>query len=186
MKKGSIQQSFLLLDSIIDDVACVATPSGHTTYRAALAVTSVNFLHRTEKEQEAILASYAAFLNGLRFALQTLVQVRRLDLTTYLDQIQAQRAVIRATEQEHVVTELWDRLTNDYRAFVEHLLQSRTILERRFTVVVASDDDATWSSGDPVRALLARLPLPGQRQRATREQRQALAVARPEYRRQYP
>lgn len=100
---ASAQLHHVAVREILDDVVCLA-PLGappprredahadaalRRDYRAVLAVSSVNYMLKSEGEQEAITASYQAFLNGLAFPVQVLVRVMPLDLGPYLARLRA-------------------------------------------------------------------------------------------------
>src|SRR5690348_14060125 len=87
---GSVQQWYVAGEAVIGDVLVLTTPNpSRHDYRALLEVSSVNYALKTSGEQDAILAGYRAFLNGLTFPVQLLVQVRPLDLVTYAEQIRS-------------------------------------------------------------------------------------------------
>ena len=103
MARASAQLHHVAVREILDDVVCLA-PRGpppprregaradaalRRDYRAVLAVSSVNYTLKSEGEQEAITASYQAFLNGLAFPVQVLVRVVPLDLGPYLARLRA-------------------------------------------------------------------------------------------------
>ena len=46
--------------------------------------TSLNFSLLSEKEQEAVIAAYAALLNSLSFAIQIVIRTQRKDISNYL------------------------------------------------------------------------------------------------------
>ena len=193
---GSVQQGYVAAEAVIGDMLVLATPTpSHHDYRALLEVSSVNYALKTVGEQEGILAGYRAFLNGLTFPLQLLVQIRPLDLITYAEQI-------RATQQEHTVVGangnslsnqwfgsdsdetvrssdspqihrvhretdeqqvMWRRLAEDEAQYVLDLAAHKTLLERRFYLVLPADEQAALESsittGSGVR--LSGLMLPG-------------------------
>ena len=78
-RPASVQEQ-LPLQEIRDDV--VRLRGGED--RAVLETGSVNFALRSEPEQEAILAGYRRFLNGLDYPLQVLVRVVPTDVERYL------------------------------------------------------------------------------------------------------
>jgi len=167
------------VEDVFGDVLCLrgAHPQ-RREYRAAVTVESINFALKSEGEQEAILAAYAAFLNGLNFPIQILAQVRPLALQPYLAHVRVERA--RAREQETVVeaTDLWDQLTDEYLSFVAGLAEERTILERRFFVIVPADTAMTEHAGDPLSVLLRVAPKVMRRQKVVRSVRQEYVLAR--------
>ena len=92
----------------------------------------MNFGLQGERQQEAIVAGYAAFLNGLTFPVQILVRVLPIDLERYLAELERRAAArgCRSTLAE---------LARDHVAFLRRLARNRTLLERRFYVVVPAD-----------------------------------------------
>jgi hypothetical protein len=125
---AGLQTAHLRLEAIDEDVACL----GSGQYRAVLEVGSVNFALQGETEQEATVAGFAAFLNGLTFSVQVLVRVLPLDLERYL------------AELEHGARRLPDHLVElarDHATFLRRLARSRTLLERRFYLVVPAQND---------------------------------------------
>src|SRR5579884_3116571 len=115
MRKGSVQQAFVTVEDVLGDVLCLRGAHPHSReYRAVVAVESINFALKSEREQEAILAAYAAFLNGLNFPMQVLAQVRPLALQPYLLHVQAERARAREQETATAATAVWDQLTEEY------------------------------------------------------------------------
>lgn len=175
---GSAQQSYVSAEAVIGDVLVLAAQSAtrrHAAsreYRAILEVGSVNYTLKTEGEQEAILAGYRAFLNGLTFPLQILVQVRPLDLAPYIVQLRAARERLDARdggdgknnhqEETHARSSVWARLAEDEARYVLELAAQKTLLERRFYIVISCDGEAapesSVTSGSGL--LLAKSPLP--------------------------
>jgi hypothetical protein len=96
--------------------------------RAVLEVGPVNFALKSEAEREAIVAGYAAFLNGLTHPIQVLVLVLPIDLDRHLADLER-----RAREE---LTPLLADLARDHVAYLRRLARNRTLLERRFFVVI--------------------------------------------------
>ncbi len=120
---ASVQAAHLGLDSIEEGVLCLSGGQ----YRAVLEVSSVNFALQGEVEQEATVAGFAAFLNGLSFPVQILMKARPIDLEAYLAELE--RRALQFPE------DLAD-LARDHVSFLRRLARSRTLLERRFYIVV--------------------------------------------------
>ncbi|HZR97751.1 MAG TPA: hypothetical protein VFE37_03535 [Chloroflexota bacterium] len=127
----SVQSTRLRLEAIDDDVVCLTGGE----YRAVLEVGSVNFGLQGERQQEVLVASYAAFLNSLTFPVQVLVRVLPLDLDRYLGDLER-----RARD---ALPEPMAELARDHAAFLRRLARNRTLLERRFYLVVPAGRDAT-------------------------------------------
>lgn len=120
---ASTQSVHLRLEAVDEDVICLAGGQ----YRAVLEVGSVNFGLQGEAEQEAVVASFAAFLNGLTFPVQILVRVLPIDLERYLGDLdrRARRLPERLADVAH-----------DHSTFLQRLARNRTLLERRFSLVI--------------------------------------------------
>ena len=117
-------QELLPLDDIVDGVLCLRGGD----YRAVLEAQSVNFALKSEAEQEAIIAGYRAFLNSLSYPIQVVVRVLPTDVEAYLAGVREQFS--------RRGGEALRRLALDHEAFVRRLGRERTLLERRFYVVL--------------------------------------------------
>src|SRR5262249_39283205 len=84
-----------------------------------------------ETRLEAVLAGFAAFLNGLSFPVQILVRAIPVDLSRYLAALQERGRQAGAGRLA--------ALAHDHAAFVQGLARQRTLLERRFYVVVPAE-----------------------------------------------
>jgi hypothetical protein len=136
----SVQAVHLRLEAIEDGVVRLA--GGQE--RAVLEVGGVNVGLQAAGEQEALLASYAAVLNSLRFPVQILVRVVPIDLAPALDDVE-HRA-------RHLLGEPLATLAHDHVAFLRRLARQRTLLERHFYLVVPADAEPapgrrSWSFG---------------------------------------
>ena len=84
------------------------------------------------------MAGFAAFLNGLTFPIQILVRVLPVDVALYLDTLER-----RARELAGLLADL----AYDHVAFVRRLARSRTLLERRFYLVVPAHSETARTRG---------------------------------------
>ena len=142
----SVQSTRLRLEAIEDDVVCLVGGE----YRAVLEIGSVNFGLQGERQQEATVASYAAFLNSLTFPVQILVRVLPIDLERYLSDLERRAG--------HELPEHLADLARDHGAFLRRLARNRTLLERRFYLVVPGGREAVghrrgWPRGCRAAAL---------------------------------
>jgi hypothetical protein len=122
--RASVQTIRVGVESIADGVVCLKTGE----YRAALEVAGLAAALDDERQREAVLAGYAAFLNALTFPIQVLVRTVPVDLQRYLNSLEERAA--RELSPELV------GLARDHAAFVQGLARQRTLLERRFYVLV--------------------------------------------------
>ena len=123
---ASVQTAHLTLEAIEDDLICLAGDD----YRAVLEVGSVNFGLQGEAEQEVVVASFAAFLNGLTFPVQILVRVLPVNVDGYLQELE---------EKARRLPDELAELARDYVTFLRKLARNRTLLERRFYLVLPAE-----------------------------------------------
>jgi len=130
MKRASVQTLRLGIEAINDGV--VTLTGGE--FRAVLEVSGTASPMEDDVRQEAILAGFATFLNALSYPVQILVRASPVDLTRY------------ATGLEERGRQMLDgqlaALAQDHAAFVQGLARLRTLLERRFYVVVPAETAA--------------------------------------------
>jgi hypothetical protein len=127
MKHASVQTARLGIEAIQDGV--VALVGGE--YRAVLEVSGTASPFEDDARQEALLAGFARFLNALSYPIQILVRATPVDLARYA-----------ASLEEHGRQTLDGQLAalaQDHVAFVQGLARQRTLLERRFYVVVPAE-----------------------------------------------
>lgn len=99
--------------------------------RAVLMTSSINFALKSEDEQNALISSYVSFLNSLDFPIQIVVQSRRLQIKSYIDQL------IKAEKEQ--ANELLRVQIADYRTFIKELVDIGQIMTKRFYVIVPYD-----------------------------------------------
>jgi len=128
-------QSFLAVSEVKDDTI-VTTDGG---LRAVIAVSSTNFVLKSQQEQDAILARYQQFLNSLEFSVQILMQSRRLDIHGYLAKVQE-----RILQQTN---ELLRMQTEEYAEYIKKLMELGNIMNKTFYVIIPYSSGATVDSG---------------------------------------
>lgn len=122
-RTGAIQGVHVDIEAIEDDVVRLA--SGQ--YRAVLEVGSVNFGLVGDREQETIVAGFAGFLNSLSSPVQVLIRVLPIDVEGYLAELE---------RRARLLPEGLANLARDHAAFLHQLVRKRTLLERRFYLIV--------------------------------------------------
>jgi hypothetical protein len=101
-------------------------------FRAVLEVSGTARPFEDDARLEAVLAGYAAFLNALSYPLQILVRASPVDLSRYVATLEERgRQVLDGQLAE---------LAHDHASFVQALARKRTLLERRFYVVVPAEN----------------------------------------------
>lgn len=90
--------------------------------------TSLNFSLLSEKEQEAVIAAYAALINSLTFSVQIVVITQKKDITSYIAFLD---------EQAKKITQpLLAKLMQNYRNFITESVKKKNVLGKRFFVVL--------------------------------------------------
>jgi len=153
-RAASVQTTRLGIDAIENSV--VALPGGE--YRAVLEVSGTASPLEDDVREEGLLAGFATFLNALGYPIQILVRATPVDLSRYVASLEERG--------RQMVDGQLAALAHDHAAFVQGLARQRTLLERRFYVVVPAEP--------PVRAGWPGL-VPGGNNRTEDEPRRAAA-----------
>jgi len=121
-------QKYLNIAEIKEDVVIMKDGS----MRGVLLASSINFGLKGDDEQKGIIAGYIGFLNSLDFPFQIVIQSRRMNIDSYLKDVEK-----RAEAQTN---ELLKIQTKEYRQFVSQLVTLGDIMSKRFYVVVSYSD----------------------------------------------
>jgi hypothetical protein len=134
MRTASVQTRRLGIEAIENGV--VELSDGE--YRAVLEVNGTARPFEDESRMEALMAGFAAFLNGLSYPVQILVRASVVDLSRYIAHLEERGRQLGESR-------LAD-LAHDHAVFVQGLTRQRTLLERRFYVVVPAESaiSADW------------------------------------------
>lgn len=97
-------------------------------FALVIETSAVNFGLLSEREQFAIIATFAGFLNSLSFPIQILIRSKQLDISSYL--VQLDQAV---KKQEN---SMLAQMIYRYRNFVEKLIRENEVLDKQFFVVI--------------------------------------------------
>jgi hypothetical protein len=90
--------------------------------------TSLNFGLLSDREQEAVVAAYAALINSLSFSIQVVIRTQRKDITHYIKYIDEAAKTIKSEKLAF--------LMSSYRAFVIETTKKRNVLGKRFFLVI--------------------------------------------------
>jgi hypothetical protein len=96
--------------------------------RGVLIASSINLSLKSRDEQEAIINQFQAFLNGLDFSVQIVMQSRRLDIRPYLLTLEA-----RLKDQTEQLLKIQ---TREYIDFIKSFTDEVNIMTKSFFVVV--------------------------------------------------
>ena len=128
-------QNFLRLSEIKSDTIVMNDGS----YRAIVAVASINFELKNPEEQNALIYGYQNFINSLDFNIQILMQSRRMDIHSYLEKMKI------LMEQQS--NELLRVQTSEYIEFITKLVENSSIMNKNFYVVVSFSDVQAKAGG---------------------------------------
>jgi len=116
-------QRYLDIAEIRDDVVIMKDGS----LRGVIMTSSINFALKSPQEQEAVIASYVRFLNTIDFPIQILIQSRRLDLDSYINELN--------NNAKNQKNELLKAQIYSYIEYVQDLIVMGDIMTKKFFVV---------------------------------------------------
>lgn len=90
---------------------------------------AANFALLSSEEQDAKVYGYAGLLNSLSFPVQIAIQSRQVDILPYIDSL--------GVAATHAVNEKLAKNIGEYKAFVEKLVTTTSILDKQFFLVVS-------------------------------------------------
>lgn len=96
--------------------------------RGVLFVRGVNFDLKSAEEQNAIISSYQGFLNSLEFPIQILVKSKKIDLASYIANIES-----RSERQQN---NFLKNVMLDYVEFIRSLTSVANVMTKEFYVIV--------------------------------------------------
>lgn len=99
--------------------------------RAVLKCSTINFLLKNSDEQDSIIISFQRFLNSIDFPIQIIVRSKKLDIDSYLNNLNT-----RALKQENT---LLQNQTYEYIAYLKKLIEVAQIMKKEFYIVVPFD-----------------------------------------------
>ena len=117
-------QNFVEIDAIEDEIAILKDGS------AALVIetTAVNFGLLSEEEQDALIYAYAAFLNSLSFPIQIAIMSKRMDISSYLNEV--------INEENKQTDPIIKTQLKKYHSFIQSIVKENKVLEKRFYIIV--------------------------------------------------
>ena len=147
MSRASVQTARLGLEAIEHDVARLTGGE----YRAVLEISGGASMVNLDQRRETMLAGFGAFLNALSFPVQIVVRSAPVDLVRYVSNMED-----RARQSASGVLA---SLAHDHAAFVQSLARQRTLVERRYYIVVPAEPTraARWSSWPKSRSRTTRI-----------------------------
>jgi len=117
-------QDHLPIADIVDDIVLFKDGGASVVLESS----SLNFGLLSEKEQQAVVAAFAALINSLSFSMQIVVRTQRKDISGY----------IRFFDQESakITNPKLAAISADYRRFITDSIKKKTVLGKRFFIAI--------------------------------------------------
>lgn len=127
VESDSTTQRYLPFSQIRENVMIMKDNS----WRLVLECSTVNFLLKSEDEQNSIILSFQRFINSLDFPIQILVRSKKLDLDSYISKLE----------------DIWKKQTNfllkkqteEYTEFLKKLIEYAQIMKKEFYIIISFD-----------------------------------------------
>lgn len=117
-------QDHLPIQDIKDDIVLLKDGGA----ALILQTTAVNFGLLSEMEQLSIITTYAQMLNSLSFAIQIVIDSKRLDISSYLAVLEKARSL--------QTNKLLSDMIGRYHEFIKLTIKENDVLDKRFYVVI--------------------------------------------------
>lgn len=129
-------QRYLPFSSIKENVIIMKDWSA----RLVVKCSTINFLLKSSDEQDSIIISFQRFLNSLDFPIQILVRSKKLDIESYITDLND-----KAIKQKN---DLLQSQTYDYIEFLRKLIEVAQIMKKEFYIVIPFDNEQDKSVKD--------------------------------------
>ncbi|OGE28335.1 hypothetical protein A2867_04980 [Candidatus Daviesbacteria bacterium RIFCSPHIGHO2_01_FULL_40_11] len=117
-------QKHLSISDIANDILLLKNGGG----ALVLQVSAVNFGLLSDREQVAIIGSFAQMLNSLSFSIQIVIHSERLNLSSYLEVLdKAQKAQ---------ANPLLSQMITEYKQFIQSTVKENEVLDKKFYIVI--------------------------------------------------
>jgi hypothetical protein len=90
--------------------------------------TSLNFGLLSEREQDAVIASYAGLLNSLSFPIQITVSSQKKDISNYMKYLDAAKAKLKNDKLALIM--------DDYKMFIDEAVKKKNVLSKKFFITI--------------------------------------------------
>jgi hypothetical protein len=117
-------QELLPIAEIVDGVVIYKTGGASLIMES----TSLNFGLLSEREQKAVIASYAGLLNSFNFPVQIVVRSQKKDISIYMDFLSAASQKIKVPKLKVIM--------EDYKKFIEDAIKKKNVLSKKFYIVI--------------------------------------------------
>src|SRR3569623_345393 len=143
--KAEATKEFVPIKEVRDGIVVLKDGS----LRALHMASSINLAHKSQDDQQAIIAQFQNFLNSLEFTSQFFVESRSLDIRPYFGLLEDRYAA--------ELDELMKIQIREYIAFIKDFTERANIMTKNFFIVVPYDP-ALIARGGPGAALGNLIP----------------------------
>jgi len=120
----STTQKHLPISDVCDDIVLFKDGGASVVMES----TSLNFSLLSEKEQEAVIAAYAALINSLSFSLQIVVRTKRKDISSYMNYL--------SEASRNLTNPGLVKLLASYKSFILESVKKKNVLGKKFYIVI--------------------------------------------------
>lgn len=120
----STTQSHLSISDIEDDILILKDGSA----ALVLQVSAVNFGLLSDREQMAIIVSFAQMLNSLSFSIQIIIHSERLNIASYLQLLDK--------AQQAQTNPLLALMMTQYKQFIQATIKENEVLDKKFYLAI--------------------------------------------------
>ncbi|MBI2019643.1 hypothetical protein HYS95_03185 [Candidatus Daviesbacteria bacterium] len=117
-------QKHLAIADIDNDILLLKDGGG----ALVLEVDAVNFGLLSDREQVAIISSFAQMLNSLSFSLQIVIRSQRLNINSYLTLLEK--------AQKAQTNPLLSNMISEYKQFIQSTIKENEVLDKNFYIVI--------------------------------------------------
>lgn len=132
----SSTQRYLPFSQIRENVIIMKDDSA----RLIMKCNTINFLLKNSDEQDSIIISFQRFLNSLDFPIQILVRSKKLDIDSYLNNLND-----KALKQKNP---LLQNQTYEYIEYLRKLIEVAQIMKKEFYIIIPFDQNENKSVKD--------------------------------------
>jgi hypothetical protein len=90
--------------------------------------TSLNFSLLSEREQQAVIAAYAALINSLSFSVQIAIRTKRKDISSYMQSLEE--------TAKKITNPKLANLMQGYKRFILDSIKKKNVLGKKFYLVI--------------------------------------------------
>lgn len=124
-KNKATTQKFIEIQDIIDNIVLLSSNNACLV----IEIQATNFALLSKEEQDVRVLSYSSLLNSLSFPIQVFIRSKKIDISSYLRQL-----------DEEVAKSQNQLLKNQialYKDFVAELIKVNTVLDKKFYIAIS-------------------------------------------------